>query len=351
MDKVKSRRGSGPNAPHIGFVVITLLLLAVLGSVPSAFSQEFGDNFRWHRELVAFFARIRYEAGDHVFHNTVRGDEGWIFFTGDASLKDYQHVGRLAPKDLERFRRNMDKLDSFVGQQQGTLLLVIAPDKSTTYPAFMPAQIPVLGTSSPSDQFVEYMGTSGSFPLLDLRPVLGTYANEGRLFYKTDTHWNELGAYFAYMEIMRALSPAFPDLSPRPLADFDAGITVARGRTDLPQIMGGLDLPDEVPALRLRNPEPFSTTVTRLSPHNLVVEAVNPSGPPYRLLIFGDSFSDSLRKFLMLDFGRVTTVPYNALSPNDFYDWILREHPDAVVIEVAERLLGNLIPKVAGAGR
>ncbi|HEY5984313.1 MAG TPA: hypothetical protein VIU38_12660 [Anaerolineales bacterium] len=350
MDKVKSRRRVGLPALHVGFVVVTLSLLAAFATVPSPFSADLGDKFRWHAELVALFARIRYDAGDRVFHDTLRGSEGWIFFAGDASLKDFQGLGRLAPRDLEKFRRGMDKLNGYLAQRGTALLVVIVPDKSTTYASFMPKEIPVLGSNSLRDQFVQYMNDRGNFNVLDLAPALNKYTDQGRLYYKTDSHWNDLGAYYGYVEIMHALSRTLPQLRPRPLADFDLQWTVSQGTTDLPYIMGGLDLPEESPELRLRQPEPYSSVATRLSTGDVMVVDINPSGPPFRVLVFGDSFSEWLRQFLVLDFGRVTTVPYHALGGDEVYSWIEREAPDVVIIEVGERLLGNLLPKFAGAG-
>lgn len=34
------------------------------------------------------------------------------------------------------------------------------------------------------------------------------------LYYKTDTHWNELGAYFGYYELATKLEPLFPAIKP-----------------------------------------------------------------------------------------------------------------------------------------
>ncbi len=41
------------------------------------------------------------------------------------------------------------------------------------------------------------------------------------MFYRTDTHWNALGAYVGYRELMRRLQPLFPAAQPRELTEFE----------------------------------------------------------------------------------------------------------------------------------
>ena len=53
------------------------------------------------------------------------------------------------------------------------------------------------------------MGDKGPV-LLDLRPPLRAHKNENRLYNKTGTHWNYLGAYYGYLGLMRRVPGLFP---------------------------------------------------------------------------------------------------------------------------------------------
>jgi hypothetical protein len=51
-------------------------------------------------------------------------------------------------------------------------------------------------------------------PVLDLRPTLLQAKQQGQLFYKTDTHWNDFGAAISQYEILRAIQKFYPNLTP-----------------------------------------------------------------------------------------------------------------------------------------
>lgn len=328
------------------FTCITLLVLASMAIAPDITLYALPDEFRWHDELVSAFARFRFWTGDHVFNGAVVGKDGWIFHTGGSSLRDYQCTVRFGKKDLKRLRRQMDEFDSAMAHQGRTFLLVIAPDKSTVYPQHMPDEIPILGTECAVDQFMQEMGQPGALDILDLRTELIRQSATQQTYYKTDTHWNELGAYYAYAEIARALSARYPELQPHPLSDFDVKVVPGGRATDLPRIMGQLPIRDDDLIFTPRFSSPISTSYETL-PNGLQMRvSVNQTEGLPSLLIVGDSFYTFLHKFLELGFGRVTMVSHDSLfaARMGLDDLIRQRDPDIVIVERVERELSLLYP-------
>ena len=58
------------------------------------------------------------------------------------------------------------------------------------------------------------------FPVLDLREVLKKAKEIEVVYHKTDTHWNNIGAHYGYVEIMKILSQKDKKLIPHLRQDF-----------------------------------------------------------------------------------------------------------------------------------
>jgi hypothetical protein len=92
---------------------------------------------------------------------------------------------------------------------------VIAPDKHSIYPEFLPDTIRKERPQSQQDQLIEYLGKKAAhFQIVDLREPLRRAKSLFPVYYMTDTHWNIYGGYIVYREIMHRLSPHFSDLKP-----------------------------------------------------------------------------------------------------------------------------------------
>jgi len=85
-------------------------------------------------------------------------------------------------------------------------LLVIAADKTSIYPEFLPNYIKVSNKNHRIDKFIKILRKkSADFPLLDLRPILLEAKKNEIIYHETDTHWNARGAHYGYVEIMKKI--------------------------------------------------------------------------------------------------------------------------------------------------
>jgi len=289
------------------FVGLILFLLASSVAVPGIAPWNYEKEFRFHHQLVSAYTQFRYWAGDHVYNQSVLGKDGWIFHTGDLSLRDYQRTRKVAKTDLRKFHRGLVELDSELAADGATLLIVVVPNKPSIYPQYMPDEIPVIGTQSPLDQVLAYMSSVGGAPILDLRPALVREAANRQLYYTSDTHWNALGAYFSYVAIVNALSADYPGLEPRPLSDFSLKTIPDSRVTDLPRVMGHLPIRDDEVLLKPKFPNTTSTTKEKLSNGLGVYVTVGQNEQLPELLYVGDSFYWGIEQFLPLGFSRVNS--------------------------------------------
>ncbi len=329
------------------FLSLVLALLFSFVTVPGITLENLGDQFRWRKGLVRAFTTFRFTVGDRVFNNTLVGKDGWLYYAGDWSLREYQRTDRFGPGDLRTFQVNLDRLNSALVAQGRTFLLVIPPNKTSIYPQYMPDEIPVIGQTSRTDQFLQYMRSHSSTPILDLRPALLAVSATQQTYYRTDSHWNDLGGYYGYYEILKVLSRQYPMLHPHPLSDYNLQV-LPIPQTDLPRLMGYLSIPENDPVLEPRFPFMTTTVTTTLADGYQMRVTTNQRSDLPRLLVFGDSFYEALEKFLKPDFARVADLPYYDAAGTSLEYWVQQEKPDIVILECVERDLGDLFPLLQG---
>lgn len=190
--------------------------IEALTKYPKKFEEFYDDNYGFRKTFISLNSTI----SDKIFNESpddraVIGKNGWLYFDNKKSLLDA--VGKatisdeLVDRGVKTFAKNWHEMKS----KNITYLLIIAADKSTIYSEFLPDY---LRYQEPHriDKFLTTLKKQyPDFPVLDLRPILKEAKKSADIYYKTDTHWNMIGSYFAYEEIMKKLS-----IMPHLISDF-----------------------------------------------------------------------------------------------------------------------------------
>jgi len=325
------------------FSILVLVLLFSFLPFSNITVAAITNDFRWRRNLIAMYSSFRLNVGDRVYDDMIVGKKGWLFYTGDGSIDDYQKTKIFRVKRLADLQKELDRLNSDLEKKGATLLVVIPPNKSTIYSQYMPVEIPVLGRKSQLDQFIEYMNLHGDTFILDLRKTLMDGSRFQPLYYKTDTHWNDIGAYYGYKEIMHVLALKYSSLRPHPITDYKYVVKPDSVR-DIPLLLGLSNYKEEdramVPNFKIQLEE-----VKKALPDGRYIRTItNVDKQLPRLLVFGDSFYSSLSQFIEPHFSRVETIPFTYENGVWSLDWIQRENPDIVIIEIVERYIDVTLP-------
>jgi hypothetical protein len=155
-----------------------------------------------------------------------------------------------------------------------------------------------------------------------------------RLYYKTDTHWNDLGAYCAYRAIIDAINriPFKSEMTAQPRSNFIAGSSPFP-RGDLARIIH-MSSPSDEMSFTLTRKIPFFVPPVAHKLGGTAVTEVNDSRLP-RLFFIRDSFADALIPMLGPHFSHALYYSHAEMDPN----LIEREKPDLVIDEFVERFL------------
>jgi alginate O-acetyltransferase complex protein AlgJ len=274
--------------------------------------------------------------------SVVVGRDHWLFMGQETTkineLRYFLGTNLFEEETLSQWLQMLSQRRRWLEQRGIAYWLIVTPNKSTIYPEFMTAIYP-RGRKTRMDQLVEFLGRRApGFPLIDLRPVLQAGKKARLLYWPTDTHWNDLGKYLAYREIVRRLAARFPALKAIP----EDAFTIEPCNKACHDLEDLLLLPWAVkgPFFQLvpKRPLPSHPVPARnraASDRSLTFRSK--AGAIPLALIIHDSFGDTLKQLLGSHFQKSIWLLDRS---HDFPDeWIDRRRPRLVIDEVVERYL------------
>jgi hypothetical protein len=307
--------------------------------VPGMSLISISEKYLWRTNLIKEYNNFKYYIGDRVFKDIVVGKDGWLYYSGEMSIRDHQKIQPANMGTIKRLTQNLNKIKDETEQYGGMFLVIIAPDKSTIYPQYMPDEIPVIGEVSSFDRLVEYVDKNSDIQLLDVRPSFAEVSRDAEVYYKTDTHWNCLGAFYASNAILSEVSASYPAIHPYSLDDFS--FSSKESLLDIPTMMSW-DIREDRMMLIPKFQTEISEVVKkkRISNEISLKVVVNENEGSPDLLVFHDSFYEvCMDGFLQPNFGSIMSTHYRDVRLADYLDIIAAEKPDVVIIEFAERYL------------
>jgi alginate O-acetyltransferase complex protein AlgJ len=315
---------------------------ASLRALPEQLIRYFEDHFAFRVRLVRWQAMVRLCAlGVSPSASVIKGRDGWLFYADDGAMEDYAEAQPFTGAELEQWRHTLQDIRDWLHAQGIAYVFVIPPDKHVIYQEYMPDTIRRTAISR-IDQLVSHLREHSTVRVLDLRPALLAAKARERLYHRTDTHWNDRGAFVGYQSIVDALREEFPTLQPRSRTAFEsrvvrsAGLDLA-GMLGLTEVIREDDLvlvPRRPATARILEPQHPNR---RLMHARIVTEAPN-RGP--RAVVFMDSFGPGLVPFLSEDFSRVVYLWQSNLDPQV----VQQERPQVVIQEWVGRSLSTHDP-------
>ena len=310
------------------------------GGLEAYYNDHFGCRkclVQWHNKLKWSLFREK-TAG----LRPLPGQDGWLYYNECDMVDHYTGELQFTPERLHDWQVLLEKRRDWLAKRGIKYLFVVAPDKHTIYPEYLPDWIKKVRPHTKLDQFIAYMREHSTVPVLDVRDVVLAAKKNHPVYMRTDTHWNDIGGFVAYQKLVESMAQQLPalKLKPLPLASFNLTNQLMPGG-DLATLLG-LSMTESNAWFLIPKPGLPSFTITQ-------PPAEHPTEPVFstnvltqgRLIIFRDSFAIAWTPFLGYHFNRITYLwQYNLDTA-----WIERDKPDIVVTEMVERLFNIDDPK------
>ncbi len=303
----------------------------------------FNDHFGCRKCLVQWHNKMRWFLfNDKYTRDVLFGKDGWLFTTQFQRIEHYSGQIQFTPEQLHDWKVLLEKRRNWLARRGIAYVFVVTPDKQTIYPEELPSWVKKVRPETMLDQFFAYMRTNSTVPVLDVRDVVSAAKTIGPVYLKTDTHWNLLGGFVSYQELVRTLARQVPalKLEPLPITEFTLTNRLQPGG-DLTRILG-TSMVESNAYFFTPDPElPKFTTKSPTIEHYKDPGFINNPQAKGRLILFHDSFAGSWTPFLGYHFNQITTRWQYDLDPAA----VERDKPDIVVTEMLERFFNIEDPK------
>ncbi|MBQ6509153.1 MAG: hypothetical protein IJI07_06745 [Flexilinea sp.] len=180
---------------------------------PRRFEEWLSDTLPFKTQFIELYRGFQYRSGlDFSQSDVLRGQDENLFYR--KTVENYKGIIRFSDEELQTAEQNLKGIFRQMEKQGSSCLLYIAPDKEQVYGEFMPKQIRRVSNESWADQLAGYLSGRLKYPVLYPKAELTELAQDQPVYFSTDTHWNELGGYFAAEQIRSAFtgSPVSPDI-------------------------------------------------------------------------------------------------------------------------------------------
>ena len=345
----------------VAAVLASLLIVPAVNihSAPSWSAIAWGErSFFYNTDFASrVAARLLFPLGISVSPSQIIvGHEDWLYL-GD----QYDHtltVDRRQPttKDVNVGKLINEAVDAWKAHLSNRgvkdFRIMIGPNKGTIYPEHMPDWAKPRSPGV-TDAFFENVG---DHVYVDLRAPLLDARNQqpSDLYYKTDTHWNNLGAGIAFRFFAERMGSTSPELTWPAIDQYDLVRIDSRPGGDLANFLRlSAEFDDAEPMIRLQA-SPTEATQIDFDSKAIIRNGGNPLvGSPMKPLLvtskgalnqkkvlwLRDSFGSALAPMMAMTFSDVLQIHWaEAMKPGGRFAQLVEEWmPDYVFFTVVER--------------
>lgn len=325
--------------------------LSKLGLSPSEFVRKFddwfSDNVGFREYLIDCYKNtwtklennVQYTDGQYVM---LIGEQGHHYFayTDGWMISKFQGKPFVSEEQLQGLVNGLNQAKHYLDERGIPLIVMFCVDKETIYPEFYPKSIKRGPEPIQLDIITDYVTAHTDVDLFTIKDCLFSAKKEFPVFDKVGdvsilSHYNEIGAFFAYQELMKHINVYMPEIEAFLIEDIiityaDRGlyqnIPDVRLKQDVTYKLLEADFFDDVP---LGNPS-----------QGIAFENKDCSLPT--ILLLRDSYAGGgtfLSRYIPEHFGK--TILIHRANMEHLKNYIERFQPDIVLFESAERELSG----------
>ena len=304
---------------------------------PKQFEAYYNDHFGFRASLIRGFNYLKvFWLHSSPTDSVLIGKDGWLFYWDRYERDSYRRLNPFSPKAELLWKGQLRVMKDWLDSRGSKLLVIIAPNKGTIYPEYMPSNIYRVAGPSNQDRLLA-MAADAGVAVIDIRPELQQAKKDKKLFFQADHHWNDAAAYIAYRKLMKALIPHFPKIKPILEGDLSIRQKPDTAWKDLAVMLG---LPQYFPEgeerydfqIPRKHHPPFFENLHSLA-NDITLNTGRKDLP--KAVLFRDSFGLALIPFLAQHFNTLAITE----KPGVFIELLERERPAVVIIQVLERFL------------
>lgn len=170
------------------------------------FEKYFSEHFAFRQELVNADGRLKSTVfGTSPNKDVIVGKDGWLYY--GATVNDFLNINMLSQRGINNILSNIELMNDYCSQHGADFLFMIAPNKNSVYPEYMPFNYVSSDNKDNYERLAESLKDKDYW--CDMKETILNTDSSMPLYHKTDTHWNNMGAYAGHVKLMEMLGHKF----------------------------------------------------------------------------------------------------------------------------------------------
>lgn len=286
--------------------------------------QYVSRNFAFRTQAISMFTSFKRNVfASSAVGDVIIGNNGYLYYKDTTA--DYSGLNKFTERELYNIEKTLELMEEYVETKGGKFLFAIAPNKNSLYD-YMPYNYIKSPDSSNAARIMESLDEVNYVDLFNMFE-----AKDEELYFKTDTHWNDEGAYYAYEAMQKELGYEYIEF-------LNSEYTQEKTHVgDLTNMLYPNSQPTEY-RFKFVNKNRFKMLTRTRSYEQAYIETYNEQGEN-SLLMFRDSFANNLIEYFS------NTYEYGVYDKNLPYDMTLMDkyESNVVIVSIAERNIGEYL--------
>ena len=299
------------------------------------FNAWFSDRFWGKAELQGLYHDLNGAFSSWGNDLVLKGENDWLFWKGENSLENFQNTAYLTEEELKSLAAYLSSFDEWARKNGKQFYYIITPDKNRVYGE----NISIISKLKPDSEnrtlkLIEYLNANTKVNAHYLGNALVKNKDKGILYWKHDTHWNRLGAYVGYNDIMDFIRKTNKLVN-------SISYTKLSYKKDDPN-----DLENFLPSVKRDTLDYVVPEVDEdkysCKKNSVGVSCVNKDRSKPNLVMFRDSFTENLLPYMASSFGKSLFIWRYSVTPEDLK--YIKDNADIIILENGERMIPRLLP-------
>jgi len=309
------------------------------------------DNFRYRQKLVGFNALLNknFKISSDL-KIIVQGKDGWLFLGNGYNSVVKKSLGEevMSADLLKNWNLKFTKLQSSLSSKNIQFCIAVVPNKHTIYSEHLPNGL----VARPVTNYSMIMELN-HLNLVDLKKkYLENKKPSPLLYYKSDSHWSEYGAFLAYQEICNSIGISNENqIDIRPNQFEQSEYRYGYGLANMQGLIGKVN---DYKQFNAHDKKALSDNVTFKSfntkdlyqpiSHNykfkqgIKISVNNKEAKNEKtVLIVGDSFRSRIAPYMNQTFSEIHYLHWHDFEATDIMNTVNKLNPDIVIYQVVER--------------
>ena len=170
--------------------------------------NSFTERLCARNKLIAFNSELTslLTGGTYMESTQVLlGKNNWLFYKTELDghpLWDYMGINHFTDDELAAIAANLVSMRDGFNERGVDFYVTALPNKEIIYEEYMPDTVARVDTVSRAEQLAHYIWEITNLVLVYPTQALLDAKAEGQIYYQTDTHWNQKGAFVGMQQLM-----------------------------------------------------------------------------------------------------------------------------------------------------